>query len=427
MYQVKLHHDPVRQVNFLQESIQLGKKPLGVFLGAGCPLAIRVPKEQAEGDEPSGSTNDTDPLIPDLAKMTEIIIDNLQGSEHRQAIETLCSHFEGQRKKPTLEGLLGHLRALIDICGDQEVRGLSYDQMIKLEKEICEEIYNLVKVDHPNSTSPYHKLAEWVHSADREHNVEIFTTNYDLLMEQALETNRVPFFDGFIGSVKPFFDPYAIDEEKFSSRWAGLWKLHGSINWRYDVKGKDVFRSDVDQIADDERRLIHPSHLKYNESRRMPYLAMLDRLKAYLRRPSSLLITIGYSFADEHINEVIRQGLERNVGAHCFALAYGPIDMYPDGIKLAKSRSNFSLLANDKGVIGRKLAPYIEKFEGETGTPTPGIKWVQRQETTEGKTLHSQFCLGDFAEFGEFLEKIIGNEHLVKSYAMEEAGALNGD
>lgn len=42
----------------------------------------------------------------------------------------------------------------------------------------------------------------WISGTGREHPVEIFTTNYDLLFEQALERTHVPFFDGL--PLEPF-------------------------------------------------------------------------------------------------------------------------------------------------------------------------------------------------------------------------------
>ena len=34
---------------------------------------------------------------------------------------------------------------------------------------------------------------------------EIFTSNYDLIIEKSLEAIRIPHFDGFVGSYEPFF------------------------------------------------------------------------------------------------------------------------------------------------------------------------------------------------------------------------------
>jgi hypothetical protein len=40
---------------------------------------------------------------------------------------------------------------------------------------------------------------------NRDFSKEIFTTNYDLVIEKSLEAIRAPYFDGFVGSYEPFF------------------------------------------------------------------------------------------------------------------------------------------------------------------------------------------------------------------------------
>ncbi len=131
------------------------------------------------------------------------------------------------------------------------------------------------------------------------------------------EQNRVPYFDGFVGTRDTFFDLQAIEQDRLPNRWARLWKMHGSINWSEDENGKIHHRS-----SPGSKQLIYPSHLKYDESRRMPYLAILDRLRTFLGQPAAILIVSGYSFGDEHLNEVILQGLQGNSTASAFVLMY---------------------------------------------------------------------------------------------------------
>ena len=44
-------HDPARQISFIQQALSQNRKPIGFFLGAGCPLSIRV-NEREEGERP---------------------------------------------------------------------------------------------------------------------------------------------------------------------------------------------------------------------------------------------------------------------------------------------------------------------------------------------------------------------------------------
>ncbi|MEB3090030.1 hypothetical protein VJI93_08625, partial [Parvimonas sp. M20] len=96
-----------------------------------------------------------------------------------------------------LEDVLSFVRSLKSVaCGGGEVRGLKEQELIELEISICKHIIEKVRRDLPNKETPYHRFAKWISAIDRDRPVEIFTTNYDLLMEQALEELSIPYFDG---------------------------------------------------------------------------------------------------------------------------------------------------------------------------------------------------------------------------------------
>ena len=44
------------------------------------------------------------------------------------------------------------------------------------------------------------------------YSTELFTTNYDLIIEKSLEEIRAPYFDGFVGSYEPFFWQESIEK-----------------------------------------------------------------------------------------------------------------------------------------------------------------------------------------------------------------------
>lgn len=69
--------------------------------------------------------------------------------------------------------------------------------------------------------------------------------------------------------------------------------------------------------------LTYPSKLKYDQSRKMPFLAMSDRLTSFLLKPHAVLFVCGYSFGDEHINDTIINALKVNQSANVVALMYG--------------------------------------------------------------------------------------------------------
>ena len=388
--------DPHKQVGYLQQCLSSDKKPLGLFLGAGCPMAIKV------GDK------NCQPLIPDIDGITTVARDALSKSnECSPLLKIIDEHFKKDgRNDINVEGMLSHIRALRVVAGNDSVRGLSAANLEKLDEKVCQTICELADKTLPNTETPYHHIASWVDAVGRENPVEIFTTNYDLLMEQAFEDHRVPYFDGFAGVRKPFFDIRAMEEDRLPARWARLWKLHGSINW-YQVPTKGVFRGATNEEG--LKRVIHPSHLKYEESRRMPYLAMIDRLRAFLKQPTATLVVCGYSFRDEHINEVIVQGLQSTQTAIAFALLFDEMAEYLQAIKLARERSNLSLLARDGAVISGSEVKWPEKdAESVSDDADRWVVWTPIDPANEKGKQTAEFQLGDFAVFGQFLHELIG-------------------
>jgi hypothetical protein len=302
----------------------------------------------------------------------------------------------------------------LDIIQKDALGKISKSDLQMLDKRICEIITDLVSREIPEdqkSVSPYHQFASWIAAIPREQPVEIFTTNYDLLIEQALEQQRVPYFDGFIGSHQAFFDLASIEHDSLPPRWARLWKLHGSINWLKTEDGHIERRPRTNKC---EQQMIYPSHLKYDQSRRLPYLAMLDRLKAFLApgrgRSPSVLVTCGYSFADQHLNELILQSLRGNPSSICYALLYGNKDLpaYAEARACAMTQPNLQVLAGDGAIVST--------IEGHWSTETqdahPLREFIVQDPTPqEGPSLNGwpvtpeshRLLLGDFAHFGRFL------------------------
>lgn len=391
-------HDPVRQLGYLQQCLSHSRRPIGLFLSAGCPLAVRI---QNNGENK--------PIIPDIAGLTKAIRNGFSDSKYKDQFQRIVRHFEDDKHpEPNIEEILSHIRSLHQVAGCEKVRGLTADELSKLDDEISRKIVDIADKSLPNNDTAYHKVAMWIGAIPREEPIEIFTTNYDLLMEQALEEFQVPYFDGFTGSRLAFFDSYSMEEDQLPKRWARLWKLHGSINWKQ--KNNVVSRSGSEKIdAGEYRYIIHPSHLKYDESRRMPYLAMMDRLRSFLKKPSPVLIVNGYSFGDYHLNEILADGLRGNSTAIIFALVYGNIEKYDNAIKIACTTHNFNLLAEDEAVIGTRRAAWVEKEKGEI-PEYPEIEWILKDKNKQDSIKSAHFKLGDFYILGKFLEELIGKE-----------------
>lgn len=153
----------------------------------------------------------------------------------------------------------------------------------------------------------------------RKNPINIFTTNYDLFNERALDSLSFPYNNGFIGTYNRRFNPasykYAYVEDMNLSKtvWErvpnfyNLFKLHGSISWV--KKENQICERNIDNIEDNDTLMIYPTPLKDRTTLMTPYSDLFRSFETELLKTNSILITLGYSFSDDHINRLILNAL----------------------------------------------------------------------------------------------------------------------
>jgi hypothetical protein len=152
----------------------------------------------------------------------------------------------------------------------------------------------------------------------------IFTLNYDTLVEQASDAEGVVAVDGFVGSVRRTFRPESYDHDLYFpaettegrvhrlDRVLHLYKLHGSVAWTAEEPSWENpygICAHAEEMSDDQPVLIYPTPAKWGEALGMPYAELLRRFAAAVVRPQSVLFVVGYGFGDEHIRAIVRQAL----------------------------------------------------------------------------------------------------------------------
>ncbi|CCJ47864.1 SIR2 family protein [Bordetella parapertussis] len=164
--------------------------------------------------------------------------------------------------------------------------------------------------------------------------LNIFTTNYDRLIEAGAELAGLHLLDRFLGKLMPIFRSSRLDldmhynppgirgEPRYLEGVARYTKLHGSVDWVQT--GKDIRRIGLSFGAESvepylkapglgavtaHQLMIYPNAAKDRETADYPYVELFRDLAAAVCRPNSTLVTYGYSFGDEHINRVIRDML----------------------------------------------------------------------------------------------------------------------
>jgi hypothetical protein len=78
-------------------------------------------------------------------------------------------------------------------------------------------------------------------------------------------------------------------------------------------------------IAEGAADAIYRSDTKYEESRRVPFVVLQDRLRRALHQPETLVIVAGYSFNDAHLNELLFDGAARRERSEFIVFCYSAI------------------------------------------------------------------------------------------------------
>jgi hypothetical protein len=309
------------EMNELRNQISLIKR-IGFFFGAGSSMALGIP----------GISTLTDEVKIGLEKGEQELIN---------IIEESIQITQNTPVKITVEDILNQCRLIRQITKDspkQEFQKIDGEQAKKLDLHICRKIYQIISDNEEQiDFSITEKLLSCINWFCRDYAKEIFTTNYDLIFEKSFEKLQIPYFDGFVGAYEPFFLPDSIEGSRYDYppiSWIRLWKIHGSLGWFWKRSDSNssvkVIRLGVkneDAQVENNELVIYPSKEKYELSRKQPFIAYFDRLKHFLIEGEGLFIVSGYSFSDEHINEIFFNALQQNNRLHIIAFLFCNEDM----------------------------------------------------------------------------------------------------
>ena len=216
-----------------------------------------------------------------------------------------------------LEDFLSNLLAFEKYVLEEEREKYESSKNIILELIISNTDYN-----YDNSCMKHsafiNTLSHLVRSPSK---LTMVTTNYDTLIEDAANSIKYTVIDGFTFSHRPHFDSDMFEwnlvrdieniktrEIEYKKNIVNLLKLHGSLTWEYS--GGEIFRKDKQEVK--EPIMIFPSSNKYMQSYQEPYFELFAKFQELLKRPNTLLITVGFSFADNHISQMIIQAILHN-------------------------------------------------------------------------------------------------------------------
>lgn len=323
--------------------------------------------------------------LPDLLQLQDLVLDSLSSAHEK--------YFRTQLEGRNLEGALSRLRRIRALLsGESEIEGLTAAKAFELDRAVCAAIVDQLSLKNAN-LDPVENLARWMRRSNYLRPIELFTVNYDLLIETALDRNRVLYFDGFSGNLEARFQTSLVEgdfitnAERIPGYFARFWKLHGSVNWIVKKDGT-ICRVGYSASGDDVAA-IYPSDLKYDESRRVPFVVLQDRFRRALLQPETLLLVAGYSFSDDHLDELIFDAIATRQRSEVIVFCFGGL---PEKLKQrAQEHPNFQIVTQCEAIIAGRLGPW------KAADNSPSAYW-------DG----AELALPDFAKLTHYLSRAEG-------------------
>jgi hypothetical protein len=181
--------DVLREVRELKNHLSYSKN-IGFFWGAGTSCALG---------------------IPDILQLTREVESSLKGSvvNHfgiiKDDLKTLI-----QERDVNIDDILNQLRRIRELTKDSKTKnyqGVCGKDAATVDYEICKAIYQIITAKESSASfNSTKRFLAWYNLLNRDFTKEIFTTNYDLIIEKALEASEIPYFDGFVGSFENIFN-----------------------------------------------------------------------------------------------------------------------------------------------------------------------------------------------------------------------------
>ena len=199
----------------------------------------------------------------------------------------------------------------------------------------------------------------------------LVTTNYDTLIEDAADSIEYTVIDGFTFTHRPHFDSDMFEwnlvkdienvktrEMEYKKNIINLLKLHGSLTWEFSEKG--IVRKEKSEV--NNPIMIFPSSNKYMQSYQEPYFELFTKFQELLKRSNTLLITTGFSFADNHISQMIIQAILHNKSLATLISDFNISQNNSNWLKLEELMKHNYKVAFLKATMNSDLTDYLGEY-----------------------------------------------------------------
>jgi hypothetical protein len=274
-----------------------------------------------------------------------------------------------------------------------------YEKVFKNYQKLLENLINLLQRE----------------SYQKEKRINIFTTNYDLFFEKVADSlvGKYEFYfnDGSSGNItkklsmknyhKKIYHTGIFDNFDREIPIINLFKLHGSVSWKYvndknnkayeikveyfetegnypenlikevsneeienakeTIKNNEDLKNKIKEVKNElfeKFALIFPEKNKFENTLYQEfYYQNLRQLSYELEKQNSILIVFGFSFADEHIAEIVKRACNNpTLNIYIFCYSQNTENEILKNFKLEEFPSNIkTILPEDNGNIDFKI------------------------------------------------------------------------
>lgn len=241
---------------------------------------------------------------------------------------------------------------------------LSGEEAIQNDTDILETIQN-----YERFILSIIQLLNYSNSRQTPKNINIFTTNYDLFIEKAIDIQQQKNYFVFNDGSRGYFNRI-LDSSNYNSTASykglndnyineipciSLIKPHGSVNWeKFQYKNSKFIK--VNNFVPDNPVVVPPTGYEQQETFLNDHFhEMLRVFQLELDKPQSVLFVIGFSFQDSHIAKMIRRAC-LNPELMIYIFAYN----IEDRVKIMKNLNYISENLNCKILITEDFGTLYE-------------------------------------------------------------------
>lgn len=200
-----------------------------------------------------------------------------------------------------------------------QVAGSNFERVSPFRNKILEKLrHEWIEIQDYNKASYFRGLINF--QKELNYPLRVFTLNYDLCVEKTYQAEYREFPERGFDKESRFWTHELLEDGDPGDKNFYLYKLHGSIDWvRDDDSGKLTFSDSTSKIKIDDGQIIFG--LTYKLQYVDPFLFLVYQLRR-LSLEAKLILVVGYGFADEHINGILRQALRGSPDKRMIAVTW---------------------------------------------------------------------------------------------------------